>query len=130
MTTETTIEVDTDGRFSSIDITDRVADAVPAGETGTCTVFVRHTTAGVSINEAEPRLLEDIEACLESVVPAEGWAHDELDGNAEAHLRTMLLGRTVTVPVTDGSLDLGPWQSVLLLDCDGPRTRSVTLVVQ
>jgi len=52
---------------------------------------------------------------------------DALDGNADSHLRALLLDESVSVPVSDGALALGTWQSVLLLDCDGPRTRSVTV---
>jgi secondary thiamine-phosphate synthase enzyme len=126
MTTEAaSFEVSTDRRLQVLDVTDRVADALPADATGTCTVFVRHTTCGVVVNEAEPRLLGDFETFLRETVPDEGWAHDELDGNADSHLRSLLLGPSETLPVTDGSLDLGRWQSVLLVECDGPRTRTV-----
>ena len=124
MATET-FEVSTDRRLQVLDVTDRVADRVPADATGTCTVFVRHTTCGVVVNEAESRLLGDVETFLRETVPDEGWAHDELDGNADSHLRALLLGPGETLPVTDGSLDLGTWQSVLLVECDGPRTRTV-----
>jgi secondary thiamine-phosphate synthase enzyme len=124
MATET-FEVSTDRRLQFLDVTDRVADRVPADATGTCTVFVRHTTCGVVVNEAESRLLGDIETFLRETVADEGWAHDELDGNADSHLRALLLGPGETLPVTDGSLDLGTWQSVLLVECDGPRTRTV-----
>ncbi|WP_435101340.1 secondary thiamine-phosphate synthase enzyme YjbQ [Halarchaeum sp. P4] len=59
----------------------------------------------------------------------EQYAHDRIDDNADAHLRAMLLGESVSVPVSDGELDLGTWQSVLFVECDGPRTRSVTVTV-
>lgn len=130
MATHTTIDVETPERVTTVDITEEVQDAIPAGASGTCTVFVRHTTAGVSINEAEPRLREDIETAVADLVPSSGWNHDQLDGNADAHLRSMLLGRDVTFPVVDGQVDLGTWQSVLLVECDGPRTRTVTVVTE
>ena len=118
--------VSTDARLDIVDVTDRVAAAVE-GE-GTATVFVDHTTAGVVINEAEPRLLDDMRTFLSDLVPDEGWRHDELDGNADSHLRAMLLGPSATVPVVDGDLSLGRWQSVLLMECDGPRERTVRVV--
>lgn len=124
----TEFEVSTDDRVTTVDITDRVAAALPENATGRCTVFVPHTTAGVSVNEAESRLLGDIERALETLVAESGWEHDEIDDNADAHLRSMLLGRDVTVPVRDGQLDMGTWQSILLVECDGPRNRSLTLV--
>lgn len=123
------IQVETTDRLDVVDITAEVEAAVPADlERGLCTVFVQHTTAGVVVNEAEQRLLGDIETYLGDIVPDEdGYAHDALDDNADSHLRTLLLDESVSVPVRDGALALGTWQSVLLIDCDGPRTRSVTV---
>jgi secondary thiamine-phosphate synthase enzyme len=118
--------VSTDARLDIVDVTDRVAAAVE-GE-GTATVFVDHTTAGVVINEAEPRLLDDVRTFLADLVPDDGWRHDELDGNADSHLRAMLLGPSAAVPVVDGEPELGRWQSVLLVECDGPRERTVRVV--
>ena len=123
------LTVDTTERLDIVDITDEVGAAIPDGfDDGLCTVFVKHTTAGVVVNEHEPRLLGDIESYLRELVPAEdGYAHDQLDGNADSHLRTLLLDESVSVPVRDGSLALGTWQSVLLIECDGPRTRSLSV---
>lgn len=121
-------EVETTGATEAVDVTDRVAERVPAGHDGTVTVFCRHTTAGVVINEAERRLLADVETFLDGLVSDDGWRHDEIDDNADAHLRALLLGPSATVPVSDGDLDLGRWQSVLLVECDGPRTRTVDVI--
>lgn len=120
-----TFSVSTDDRLSVVDVTDDVRDALPADAEGTATVFVRHTTAAVTVNEAEPRLLGDFEDGLSELVADEGWSHDQLDGNADSHLRAMLIGPSVTIAVSDGDLDVGTWQSVLLVECDGPRTRTV-----
>lgn len=123
----TTFTVETDRRTQAVDVTDRVAAALPADADGTATVFVRHTTAAVTVNEAESNLLADVETFLSGTVDDEGWAHDRLDDNADSHLRAMLVGPSVTVPVSEGSLDLGTWQSVLLCECDGPRSRTVSV---
>jgi secondary thiamine-phosphate synthase enzyme len=120
--------VSTDARLDVVDVTDRVAAAVPDDADGTVTVFVEHTTAGVVINEAESRLLGDMRTFLSDLAPDEGWEHDRLDGNADSHLRALLLGPSETIPVDDGSLSLGRWQSVLLVECDGPRERTVRVV--
>jgi secondary thiamine-phosphate synthase enzyme len=125
-----TLSIETEEMRTIVDVTDRIADAVPSGANGTCTVFVEHTTAAITINEAESRLLDDIEDVLADLVPSEGWAHDKLDMNGDAHLRSMLLGPSVTVPVADGDLAIGSWQSLLLVESDGPRTRTVTVTVQ
>lgn len=120
-----TFSVETSSRLEALDVTDRVQRALPADASGTVTVFVRHTTAAVTVNEAESRLLEDLETFLGDAVADEGWAHDRLDDNADGHLRATLVGPSVTLPVSDGGLDLGRWQSVLLVECDGPRERTV-----
>lgn len=124
-----TFDVDTEERLSVIDVTDQVAAAVDGEVTGTVTVFVQHTTAGVTVNEAEPRLLADFEAALADLVDDEGWRHDEIDDNADSHVRSMLVGPSVSIPVVDGRLQLGTWQSVLFVECDGPRTRTVHVTV-
>lgn len=117
--------VSTDDRLTVVDITDRVRAAVPDDAGGTVTVFVQHTTAGVTVNEGESRLLSDFETALDDLVPDSGWRHDEIDDNADSHVRAMLVGPDVTIPVADGELALGTWQSVLFVECDGPRTRTV-----
>ncbi|KTG08247.1 secondary thiamine-phosphate synthase enzyme YjbQ [Haloferax profundi] len=122
-----TFDVRTDRRLQALDVTSQVADALPADYDGICTVFSRHTTTGVCVNEAESRLLSDIESMLAASVADDGWEHDELDGNADSHLRALLVGNGVSIPVVGGELDLGTWQSVLLVECDGPRTRTVSV---
>jgi secondary thiamine-phosphate synthase enzyme len=124
-----TFDVTTDDRLAVVDVTEAVEAAVTGDVSGTATVFVEHTTAAVTVNEAESRLLGDFEQALAGLVPDEGWAHDALDGNADSHVRAMLVGPSVTVPVRSGSLALGTWQSVLLLECDGPRTRTISVTV-
>jgi len=121
-------EVETTDRTCVVDVTDEVATAVPDDATGTATVFVPHTTAGVVVNEPESGLLADIEAALSRIVPDDDYEHDRIDDNAAAHLRALVLGQSVTVPITDGRPDLGTWQSILFVECDGPRTRRVRVV--
>lgn len=125
------IAVRTTDRLDVLDVTSQVNQTVPDGlEHGVCTVYVRHTTAGVVVNEHERGLLADVERALERLVPRdEGYEHDRIDDNADAHLRAMLLGESVCVPVVDGELALGTWQSVLFVECDGPRTRRLDVVV-
>ncbi|MFB6073134.1 MAG: secondary thiamine-phosphate synthase enzyme YjbQ [Halobacterium sp.] len=124
-------DVTTEDCVAARDVTSTVRDAVPDDcERGVCTVFVPHTTAGVVVNEGESGLLGDVEQALENLVPAdEGYEHDRVDDNADAHLRAMLLGESATVPVEGGDLALGTWQSVLFVECDGPRTRTLDVTV-
>jgi len=123
------ITVETEGRTECIDITDRVAATLPADADGVCTVFSQHTTMGVVVNEAESRLLADLADALGELVADDGWQHDQIDDNADSHVRAMLVGESVTVPVDDGELQLGRWQSILAIECDGPRSRTLDIRV-
>lgn len=121
-------EVETQERTQVVDITEEVTNELQSqnATNGLCTVFVQHTTAGVVVNEAESGLLEDIETFLQNVVPDhDDYQHDRIDDNADSHLRALLLGESVSVPIEDSELALGTWQKILFVECDGPRTRKV-----
>lgn len=126
-----TFSVQTEQGISVTDVTDRVSKSIPLEvDRGLCTIHVPHTTAGITLNEAESGLLADIETVMTALFDDDTeFRHDEIDDNAAAHLQSMFLDSSVTVPVTAGDLDLGTWQSVLLFDGDGPRTRSVSVTV-
>lgn len=106
---------------------------------GLVTVTSRHTTTAVTINESETRLLEDMRRFFVRLVPPEGpWLHNDIHlrecppdepENAHSHLLAMLLGSSEVIPVADGALDLGRWQSVLLVELDGPRERQLSVRV-
>jgi secondary thiamine-phosphate synthase enzyme len=98
-------------------------------EQGLCTVFVPHTTAGVTINEnADPTVRGDMLAILDRLVPWRGdYAH--LEGNSAAHLKASLMGASCTVLVMGRQLRLGTWQGIYLTEFDGPRTRQVWVKV-
>ncbi len=121
-----TITVKTRRRTELVAITEAVARAARAlgRQEGVVTVFIPHTTAGVTINEnADPDVAADFERAMETLVPWEnGYAHAE--GNSAAHVRASLMGSSVTVPVAEGRLRLGTWQGVYLCEFDGPRTRT------
>jgi secondary thiamine-phosphate synthase enzyme len=120
-----TVSISTNARSEVLDVTDEITKAIPDDADGIATIFVRHTTAAVTVNEAESRLLEDLSDALDGLVPDAGWAHDEIDDNADGHVRATLVGPSVTVPVSNGRPEMGTWQSILLVECDGPRTRTI-----
>jgi secondary thiamine-phosphate synthase enzyme len=127
------ITVVTPEREVLVDITERVARVIAqagleSGFGGLVTIFVPHTTAGVTINEgADPSVARDILEGLRRLVPRDaGYRHGE--GNSDAHIKASLLGSSVTVPIEQGRLRLGTWQSIYLADFDGPRTRQVWIV--
>ena len=128
----TKFNVATERREQMVDITDRVQKEVGgSGVTdGFCYVFVPHTTSGVTVNEgADPAVQHDFLQHLNELVPQAGeWRHAE--GNSDSHIKAMLVGTSVTLPVVDGRLQLGRWQAVFLCEFDGPRDRSVWVQVQ
>jgi len=126
------LTVKTNSRTELIDITSRVESVLDkAGvKEGLCCVFVPHTTAGVTINEnADPAVCRDIVAELNKVIPFDdNYAHSE--GNSAAHLKSSLVGQSLTVPIEDGKLALGAWQGIYFCEFDGPRTRRVYVMVR
>lgn len=126
MTEEFTIR--TKRRFEVVDITPKIQEIVrrEAPDEGLCCVYVPHATAAVAINEnADPNIGEDLQEALAKLIPEGIWRHDRVDDNAAAHIKAAILGPSETVPVKDGRLLLGTWQSVMLVEFDGPRERKV-----
>nr|WP_226988723.1 secondary thiamine-phosphate synthase enzyme YjbQ [Methanopyrus kandleri] len=126
------LRIKSERRVQVIDVTDQVREKVRESgvEKGIAHVYSRHTTAAVVVNEPESGLLRDIVNKLEELVPqGAGYEHDRIDNNADAHLRALLLGSSVTIPVSDGDLVLGTWQSVLFVELDGPRSRRLLVTV-
>ncbi|HOM72534.1 MAG TPA: secondary thiamine-phosphate synthase enzyme YjbQ [Armatimonadota bacterium] len=119
--------VKTNQRAEFVDITGQVQQAVQelGIADGVVTVFVPHTTAGVTINEnADPSVVRDILAALNKLVPRDaGYTHTE--GNADAHIKASMMGFSVQVIVDDGRLALGTWQGIYFCEFDGPRSRKV-----
>jgi secondary thiamine-phosphate synthase enzyme len=125
------LTVRTRERADALDITQRVQALVEQSgvEHGLCQVYVPHTTAGIFINEnADPDVPGDLLASLERLVPWEqGYRHAE--GNAAAHIKSILTGNSQLVPVRGGRLALGRWQGIFLADFDGPRERQVRVTL-
>lgn len=127
----TRIGVPTRARNELVDITRSVAAELEKTgvKSGTCVVYVPHTTAGVTINEnADPDVSRDILSGLARLVPATGdYRHAE--GNSDAHIKASLVGFSVTIPVIDGHLALGTWQAIYFCEFDGPRHRHVLVEI-
>lgn len=122
------IEIRSRRRVEVIDVTDQVGAACRDLEArdGLVVVVCKHTTAGVCVNEGDSRLHQDLERWFESLAPTDGeYEHNAVDDNAEAHLRSMLLGHSACVPFSGGSLNLGKWQRILFVELDGPRNREL-----
>ncbi|MGC8968996.1 MAG: secondary thiamine-phosphate synthase enzyme YjbQ [Conexivisphaera sp.] len=116
-----------------IDVTEDVERAVGASgiSEGICLVSVPHATAAILVNEHEDGLLEDIERKIAEMFPrGRGYAHDEIDDNAHAHLAASFLGSSRAFTVSGGRLVRGTWQNIFLVELDGPRSvRRVVVTV-
>jgi secondary thiamine-phosphate synthase enzyme len=96
---------------------------------GTCVVYVPHTTAGITINEnADPDVVGDVVEQLERLVPRQG-SYRHTEGNADAHIKASMMGSSATVLVDNGALVLGTWQGIFFCEFDGPRSRHVYVKV-
>jgi secondary thiamine-phosphate synthase enzyme len=122
-----------------IQVTDQVRRAVEmsAVKNGMINVFTLHTTTGVTINENDPKLEEDIARFMTKVVPEDdSYGHHRFyrrDGrmavNAYSHIRASLLGANVTIPLHDGEMMLGPRQNIYLVELDGPQARGLAVQI-
>jgi secondary thiamine-phosphate synthase enzyme len=122
-----TISIKTHSRIDMVDITSSIQNEISkAGlADGICVVYVPHTTAGMTINEgADPAVCQDIIKKLNDLAPPNA-GHRHMEGNSDSHIKTSLIGNSVTVLLENGRLVLGTWQKIFFCEFDGPRTRKV-----
>ena len=138
----TTIRIETQHLTQFIDLTDQVTAFVNESkvDTGLINVQGLHTTTAVIVNEHDPLLLSDVAALLERIAPQDGlYRHDNVGlrtsncvlvdrPNGHSHCRALLLAPSVSLNIAGGRLQLGTWQRIFLVELDGPRTRSVSVV--
>lgn len=119
-----TIAIESQAREQMIDITDEVQKLARGVAAGVVWLHCPHTTAALTIQEnADPALRVDYLEHLGKLVPQPGFRHDE--GNADAHIKSSLIGTTQPVLIEGGKLVLGRWQAVWFVELDGPRRRQV-----
>jgi secondary thiamine-phosphate synthase enzyme len=120
-------------RQEFIRITDEIADVVKTSgvKEGTVLVSAMHITAGVYVNDWEDGLIHDFQAWLEKLAPAGlPYRHHQTgEDNADAHLKRTIMGHQVILPITNGALDLGPWEQVFYAEFDGQRKKRVVVKV-
>jgi secondary thiamine-phosphate synthase enzyme len=116
-----------------LNVTDKVEEAVAKSgvQEGMALVSAMHITAGVWVNDAEDGLLTDIDEWVEKVAPfKKDYRHHRTgETNADAHLKKLLVGDQVILPITKGKLDLGPWQQVYYAEFDGQRRKRVIIKI-
>lgn len=122
------LRIETKKRTEVIDLTEKIKNVVKEWQrSGLINIFCPHTTAGLTIQENyDPSVKEDILLTLEKLVP-KNYSYRHLEGNADAHIKSVLCGVSLNIPVEDGKLLLGRWQGILFLELDGPREREIFL---
>ncbi|MEE2876757.1 MAG: secondary thiamine-phosphate synthase enzyme YjbQ [Candidatus Neomarinimicrobiota bacterium] len=126
------LSVKTAERVDFVDITEQVAKEVAkfSADSGTVTIYVPHTTCGITINEsADPDVVRDMKMHFAEMVPRDG-SFRHYEGNSDSHIKTSMVGSSETVFIEGGRLVLGTWQGLFLCDFDGPRTRKVFLKIR
>jgi secondary thiamine-phosphate synthase enzyme len=123
----TKLNVDTHNRTELCDITEQIQNVVNKQKIneGLLYVYCPHTTAALTVNEnCDPTVQSDITNTMNKLIPANsGYAHAE--GNADAHVKTTIIGSSKTLFIEDGNICFGTWQGIYLCEFDGPRTREV-----
>lgn len=122
------IKIDTSSNFQIIDITSDIItifneiNKENKFSEGIVNVFTKHSTSAIRVNENEKGLLNDFEKVLKGLVMEnDNYRHDFIDNNAASHIRAFILGSSETIPIVDGRLGLGTWQSIFFVELDGPR---------
>jgi len=123
------INVETTHRNQMVDITAKAARLIPANmRNGICVLMSMHTTAALTVNEcADPDVQRDMEQFFEVLLAKNSipWRHSE--GNSDSHVKTSMLGPSLTLIIEDGKFCLGTWQGIYLCEFDGPRRRNIAV---
>ena len=119
------VSVKTNSRAELIDITSQINSIIKKSKVknGLCNVFTAHATAAIIINENyDTNICLDLLDSLNKLIPSGIWRHDKIDGNADSHIKSAILGPSETIPINNGKLQLGQWQAVQFCELDGPRS--------
>jgi secondary thiamine-phosphate synthase enzyme len=125
-----TFTVSSSSREEMLDITSNIEKLIPEKGGGICVSFTQHTTCGLTINEnADPDVKSDMLGFLKRLIPQYEPNFKHFEHNSDAHIKSSLVGSSVTVPFENGKLLLGRWQGIYLCEFDGPRERKVLIQV-
>ncbi|MCX6710399.1 MAG: secondary thiamine-phosphate synthase enzyme YjbQ [Candidatus Woesearchaeota archaeon] len=123
------LHIKTECREGLIDITPEIEKILTkiSKRDGFLLILSKHTTASIIINEGEEGLKRDIMLSLSGIVPKGKYEHNRIDSNAEAHIKSAIIGAEKLVPVKKGKMELGTWQRIMLAEFDGPRERTISI---
>ena len=126
-----TLTVKSHSREEMVDITSDVAKLIAGKGDGICVLFTQHTTCGLTINEnADPDVKSDMLGFSRRLIPQYEPHFQHFEHNSDAHIKSSLVGSSVTVPFENGKLLLGRWQGIYLCEFDGPHERTVLVTTR
>ncbi len=124
------IEVRSKQREELVEITNEVSNLLPENGAGICILFSQHTTCGLTINEnADPDVKHDILLFLRELIPQYYKGFKHFEHNSDSHIKSSLMGSSLTIPFENGRLLLGRWQGIYLCEFDGAKTRRVLMKI-
>lgn len=124
------IIINTHKEVELINITSKINEIISEKEVqdGLVNISTKHTTSAIIINEDESGLKKDIIKLYEQIIPFDDYFHDKIDNNARSHLKASLSTSNQTLPIINGKMSLGVWQSIFFVEFDGPRKRRKILI--
>ena len=128
---QSSFTITTSKKQELVDISKEVEKIVKESKVkeGICFIYVQHTTAAIIINENyDPNICDDVLEALNNLIPEGKWKHDRVDNNAAAHIKASIVGPSEIIPIKNGRLCLGNWQSPMLMELDGPRSDRKVIV--
>ena len=125
------LHISTTDRKQVVDLTDRIAKVIRKAkiEEGLCSLFISHTTAALTTGEVGEGTEDDFLQVMEQMIPRIQFRHAHDPSHAWSHMASSIVGPSLAIPVSAGTLVLGTWQSVMLVELDGPRERSVHITL-
>jgi secondary thiamine-phosphate synthase enzyme len=125
------LRISTSVRKQVVDLTDQVEAAIRKAkmQEGLCSLFITHTTAALTTGEVGEGTEQDFLQVVEQMIPRIHFRHAHDPSHAWSHMASSILGPSLTIPVVGGKLVLGTWQSVMLVELDGPRERTLHVTV-
>jgi secondary thiamine-phosphate synthase enzyme len=122
------LSIQTTKHSELVDVTSKILEKIPEGLSGLCVIYIPHTTSAITINEgADPSVKHDVLEQLSQLIPWNQSFFQHREGNSAAHIKSILVGNSVTVIVQNGELQLGTWERIFFCEFDGPRRRTVWL---
>ena len=122
-----TLTISTKKKKEIVDITAQVEDLLKDKDTNLCYLFVKHTTAALTTADLDPGTDLDMLDAFEAIIPKLHYRHPHNPTHVPEHIMSSLIGPSITVPVSNGNLELGTWQRIVLVELDGPREREIII---